>query len=213
MAKTKSKYALEYGSASYDDMADGRVLYYPYNNSLHKIYWYELVSKLGYKDSDIELLRWNFSYDYKLDNLAYKHGEMKLSDNKTFYYDYNGVVHVELNGEHKQPYIMYHSRLEKRQRGYVALCGRRMQEYLKELIKRDKGLNSLYGDMIELGKAQVHHSLPWYSQDLKGNRVGWYKVLPTEKHKELTKLLQRFENDLHDYLDKAPYMQLWLEQY
>lgn len=205
-----SKYSLEYASASYDDVANERVLYYPYNDSLHKVYWYELVTKLGYTDSDIELLRWNFTYDIKLDNLAYKHGVMKLDENKDFWYDFNGVVHVDLDGKKKQPYRMFHSRYERRQRAYVALCGRRLQEYVKELIARDKSLDSLYGDVIKSGHAQVHHSLPWFSQELKGNRVGWFKVLPVDKHKELTKLLQRLENDLRDYIDKAPYMELWL---
>ncbi|MHC3378054.1 hypothetical protein [Ligilactobacillus equi] len=210
MVKTKSKYALEYSSIAYDNMADEKVLYYPYNNELHKVRWRELVTKLGYKQEDIDLLKWNFGYDTKLDRIAYRHGVMKLSDKKDFWYDFNGVVHVDLYGRKKQPYIAYHSRFERRQRGYVALCGKRVQEYVKELVKRDKALNSLYGDVIKSGHAQVHHSLPWFSQELKGNRIGWFKVLPADKHNELTTLLQRLENDIRDYLDKAPYMELWL---
>lgn len=203
----KSKYALEYAGYSYDDMADGIVLYYPYGNDLYKVPWYELARKLDYTEKELALLQWNFTYDRKLDNLAYKHGEMKLSDNKTFFYDYNGVVHVDLNSKKKQPYIMYHSKTENRKRGYVAVCGRRMQDYLRELIKRDRNLKKLYGDVMQSGTAQVHHSLPWFSQDLEGNRVGWFKVLPSNEHAKLTKLLQRLENDIRDWIDKAPYLQ------
>lgn len=210
MVKTKSKYALEYSSVAYDDMASDMVLYYPYNNDLHKVRWHELVTKLGYKQEDIDLLKWNFGYDSKLDRIAYRHGVMSLSENKDFWYDFNGLVHVDLYGKKKQPYIAYHSKSERRKRGYVALCGKRVQEYVKELVKRDKALNSLYGDVIKSGHAQVHHSLPWFSQELKGNRVGWFKILPADKHNELTTLLQRLENDIRDYLDGAPYMDIWL---